>query len=585
MRSMITLFLSVACAAAGVAGTEWNPREPFLKSLVGGVPAILKSQDPATGRFGSQPWICADQNVLLPLAAAWAIKDPANPYYHDAKLLEAIMAGGDALVADQDKNGAWTFRKKDNSTWGQILMPWTYSRWIRAFQLIKDDMPADRRQRWEKGLLLGFTGISKNCLGEVRNIPCHHAMALYCAGVCFNREDWKKQAREFMTKVAAKQTPAGWWSEHSGPVVAYNFVYVEAFGVYYSMSRDAGVLEALRRSAVFHGTFIYPNGTIVETVDERNPYEPGTAHGNVGFTFTPVEGNVGFSFTPEGRGFLQHQFQLRKWSITADEAASHLLHGETGPAAPIAADSDERFTVIGDNDAMVLRHKPWFICLSSFTCELSTARWIQDRQNFVSVYHDRAGLIVGGGNTKLQPFWSNFTVGDTTLLQHKPGDENPDFKPKGGLIHMPSAAKLHADKTSPSLDLTYGAENCRVTVRPLDDKRLTLVCEATSKSGQPVEGHVVFLPHLSTEIKTDSGKSAKLGEEPMEWSAADIGAWFDLGPVRVNVPPGAKLVWPKMRHNPYKKDGSSTLREARLVLCLPFSSAVTKQEVTVEVTR
>ena len=581
----MTLLLAVMCTAVGLAQTEWNPREPFLKALVSGVPSILKSQDPATGRFGSQPWICTDQNVLFPLAAAWAIQDKANPYYHNAEVLEAIMKGGDALVADQDKKGAWTFRKKDNSTWGQILMPWTYSRWIRAYQLIKDAMPAERRQHWEKGLLLGFTNISKSCLGSVKNIPCHHAMALYCAGVCFDREDWKKQAREFMAKVAAEQSPAGWWTEHSGPVVAYNFVYVKAFGVYYSMSHDPSVLEVLRRSAVFHGTFLYPNGTMVETVDERNPYESGTAHGNVGFTFTPVEGNVGFSFTREGRGFLQHQFQLRKWSITADEAASHLIHGERGPITPIAADSDERLNVIGNGDAMVLRHKPWFICLSAFTCGQSDARWIQDRQNFVSVYHDRAGLIVGGGNTKLQPFWSNFTVGDTSLLQHNPGDENPVFKPKGGLVHMPSAAKLHADKNSPSLDLTYGAENCRITVRPLDDKRLTLVCEATCQSGQPVEGHVTFLPHLGAEIKTASGKSAKLGEEPMELSAADIGAWFELGVVRVTVPPGAKLVWPKKRHNPYKKDGSSTLREARLVMCLPFSSAVARQEVTVEVTR
>jgi hypothetical protein len=49
--------------------------------------------------------------------------------------------------------------------------------------------------------------------------------------------------KQFMAKVVAAQTPGGWWVEHSGPVVAYNFVYVEALGIYYAMSRDAGVLE------------------------------------------------------------------------------------------------------------------------------------------------------------------------------------------------------------------------------------------------------------------------------------------------------------------------------------------------------
>jgi hypothetical protein len=73
-----TAFLLLACAVAGAAGhrptegTEWNPRARFLKSLVAGVPAILKSQDSKTGRFGTQPWVCGDQNVIFPLAAAWA---------------------------------------------------------------------------------------------------------------------------------------------------------------------------------------------------------------------------------------------------------------------------------------------------------------------------------------------------------------------------------------------------------------------------------------------------------------------------------------------------------------------------------
>jgi len=550
--------------------TEWNPRERFLKSLVRDVPAILKSQNRETGRFGAEPWICRDQQEIFPLAAAWAIEDKANPYYHSADVLEAIMKGGDALIADQDKNGAWIFRKKDNSTWGQTLMPWTYSRWIRAFALIKDAMPAQRRQHWEKGLLLGFNSISKSCLGHLHNIPTHHAMALYCAGECFGRDDWKQQARAFMAKVVAAQTPGGWWSEHKGPVVLYNFVYVDALGVYYAMSRDASVLEALRRAAAFHATFTYPDGSKVETVDERNPFHPGVENGN-----------VGFSFTPAGRGFLLRQHKLNHWSASADEAASHLLYGETGPAA---ADRDEAIAVVGNNEALVLRKKPWFICLSAFVCESPANRWQQDRQNFVSIFHDRAGLIVGGGNTKLQPFWSNFTVGNTSLLQHKPGDENPNFKPKGDLIHIPVAATLHADRDVPSLNLKYGDEDCRITVRPFDAKRLTITCEATCKSSKPVEGHITFMPHVGVVVTCASGKTIKLGDESFELSAAETGEWFDYGAVRIRVPPGARLVWPKKSHNPYKKDGSSTLEDARLVLCVPFSNNVAKHEVALEIT-
>lgn len=583
IRWAVVGLLALQSTQARTADLSWNPRQRFLQSLGADTANILKTQDIATGRFGNPPWCCTDQNVIFPLAAAWSIDDSANPWHGDPKLLEAIMAGGDALIAAQDKNGMWTFRKKDNSTWGQILMPWTYSRWIRAFQLIGNAMPQERRLRWQKGLTLGFDGLNRSVSsGKVHNILAHNAMALYCAGGCLAREDWKATARTAMARVVAAQDPGGWWSEHSGPVVAYNFVYVEALGLYYAMSRDAGVLDALRRAGAFHSIFIYPNGTVVETIDERNPYEAATSHGDVGFNFTPVEGNVGFSFAPEGRAFLQHQYSRRKWAVTADAAASHLLYGQSGPCAG-SGSSGNALSVLGKNEALVLRRGPWFICMSAFTCEQPANRWHQDRQNFASVFHEAAGLIIGGGNTKLQPFWSNFTCGDTSGLKHAPGEENPDFRPKGGLIHIPSAAALNPDRDQPGVELTYGDARCRLIVRPIDEKRLALVHEVTGDLGGPLEGHVVFLPRLNAVLNTAAGKSARLKDGTIDWKSTDIGPWLTYDGIRVSIPAGATLSWPKKRHNPYKKDGSSTLAEARLVLCLPFSPKTPKHEVLIEV--
>ncbi len=292
---------------------------------------------------------------------------------------------------------------------------------------------------------------------------------------------------------------------------------------------------------------------------------------------------VGFSYTSEGRAFLLPQFALLRWGTDPDSAASFLLHGGMGPGTP-SATADEAMTVLEANQALVWRKKPWFICMSAFVSPLATNRWIQVRQNFVSIFHERAGLIIGGGNTKMQPFRSSFTVGNTAQLRHKPGDQAPNFRPKGDLIHIPTGAQLQPDKAEPSLGLRYGTEECRLAVRPLDEKRLTLVCEATTRSRKPVEGHVTFLPPAKGRIYTAAGKTAVLGESAMDWSRSDIGAWFQYGNVRVGVPAGSKLLWPMKRHNPYKKDGSSSLADARLVLCLPFSSSASKQEVTVEVT-
>ena len=86
-------------------------------------------------------------------------------------------------------------------------------------------------------------------------------------------------------------------------------------------------------------------------------------------------------------------------------------------------------------------------------------------------------------------------------------------------------------------------------------------------------------------LKSGSGLKVSLIRIPiLEWAGRDLGSWFNYGGVRVSVPGGAKLLWPARQHNPYKKDGSSTLAEARLVLCLPFTGRNTKQEVTLEIT-
>src|SRR5262249_6492601 len=153
-------------------------KKECLEALVKQVPSILKELDPKTGRFGTGIWIVTDQNCMYPLAVAWATKIDGvdNPYYHSDELLTAIMSAGDALIADQHTDGQWLFRKKDGSTWGDIYMPWTYSRWIRSFALIKDAMPQDRRAKWEKGLTLGMQGIYEQQLTKpMQNIPAHNA--------------------------------------------------------------------------------------------------------------------------------------------------------------------------------------------------------------------------------------------------------------------------------------------------------------------------------------------------------------------------------------------------------------------------
>ncbi len=571
MRTLLLPLLLLAPMLPAARGEDLVYKDRSIRELADEVPKILQDFDSKTGHFGSGIWICTDQNRMYPLAVAYATNHSQNPWYKSEKLLDVITAAGDALIEDADDRGMWVFRKKDGSTWGDIWMPWTYSRWIRAFARIRDDMPADRRKAWEDALTLGFAGISKSCLGHVHNIPTHHAMGLYIAGQTLGRPEWCRQAADFMQKVVGTQAEGGYWSEGIGPVVAYDFVYVDAIGTYYAVSGDQRVLPALEKAARFHRCFTYPNGHNVETVDQRNPYHAHVALGNVGFTFTAP-----------GRAYLNSQWSCHKGALEADLLASLILYGEEGPIAESPGDDAFVLREGGSDRAAVIRSGPWFVCLSAYTAPISKSRWIQDRQNFVGIYHEKTGLILGGGNTKLQPAWSNFTVGDPSLLKHTPGDENPDFTPKGHLVHVPSQAKLTAHP-EPKLELVYGSETCCVEVRIANDRNLEYRIESTAKSAGPVAAHLTVIPRLGQPLETASGTKIVLGKDSLELAPRQIGGWMTHGGVRFHLPDDATIHWPALPHNPYRKDGRASAEEGRIEIRIPLDAAQNSRQVTMEI--
>jgi hypothetical protein len=584
-RSTLCVLVCVVVALqAGVAlcAEKWDYKKQFLPYLIDGIQTILDSQNKETGGFGTQPWICTDQNAIYPLAAAWAIEDPDNQWYHNEEVLDAIMLGGDKLIAEQKPSGKWIFRKKDNSTWGDIYMPWTYSRWIRAYSLIKNAMPPDRRAKWEKGLKLGFDGIAREAMKEhLANIPCTDAMALYLAGKEFARPDWCEKATAYEHKVVDYQNPAGFWSEHAGPVVVYNQVYLDALGVYYSISHDEYVLPALQRASLFHTMMTYPDGSSVETVDERNGYHPTILMPNVGFTFSAV-----------GRGLLKRQLGLRlKQShtpISSDAAGTFILYGQEGDIK-LPPDKDASpVQVLSDHNAMTRRSGEWFTGLSAYHTCVCTSRWIQDRQNLVSLFNDRVGLIVGGGNTKLQPLWSTFTLGDVSLLKHKPGDENPNFLPPPGLWHTPTDAALDVEKTR--LLLEYNLTKCQVKVDLSDPKNAKIIYMTEGVSGTddnhsngPVAAHVPLWPHMGEDWKTASGQAGKLSNKPIHLTGAESGQWFQHHGWRIHLPKDAVIDWPVLPHDQYVKTGDATAKDGLIVITLPFDAEHLQQEVTVEI--
>ncbi len=95
-----------------------------------------------------------------------------------------------------------------------------------------------------------------------------------------------------MIRVIGSQSEGGYWPEGGGPVVAYDFVYVDAVGTYYAMSGDQRVLPAAEKAAAFHRHFTYPGGQNVETIDQRNPLPARSPAATPAFTFSRPAGRT-----------------------------------------------------------------------------------------------------------------------------------------------------------------------------------------------------------------------------------------------------------------------------------------------------
>ncbi len=536
-------------------------KEVFFRRIAAGAPGVLTEFDGQTGRFikpgyegPDTGWAVTHQDVIYPLALLYKTEHPENPYYRSDEMLRVVAKTGDALRNFQQPDGHVEFIKVDGSRWGPIYMPWTMYHWLEAYALVSEELDESRRSSWAEGLTLAYDGIAAAIVGSdytVHNIPTWNGMALTRAGKVFDRDDWSQVGRKMIEAAVAEQTEHGYWKEGGGPTTSYNLVYTHAIGLYYAFTKDAGVLDCLRRALDFHIKFTYPNGANVETVDGRVKYHAEIANRAL----------ASFSLFGDGRRFARWLVscaersdgtalwppRLRGQDPRAERpgvavdctpaVAAAFQYWFDGDEAPIPQDRDSYEMTMGD-EAGVTRSGKWFHCISAIVAEPTDNRWGMDRQSFVSLYHDDCGLIVGGGNSKDQPEWSNFVAGD---------------------VHLPTSARL----TLTGVVLDYAGARCELEIVHAESEAV-LTCRCC----KPPEGDrriVCRLPlHIvpGKEITTAAGRSFPADGDAIAVTGKDAGGWIAHNGWRLDLPAGAAFEYPVRPFNPYAKDGRGPLDQA-----------------------
>ena len=521
----------------------------------------LPTFDERSGRFlskldgppapGARPedlgWAVTNQDIIYPLAVLYTT--PGTRFHGDRAILDMALRGGDAIRAFQYPDGQVEFVKADGSRWGATYLCWPNYAWLETYALLCDELGAARRQRWQEGLTLAHDGQAREVRElQIHNISCWKAMSCYRAGQLFARPDWQAAGTALIQAVVAAQQPGGYWAEHGGPSTLYNYVYVHGLGLHYKFTSDAGLLRALEAATEFHQRFVYPNGVPVETIDGRVKYDDHIM----------IMGWVGFSACAQGRRLVRHLVEqldvkrdLRGFQGGAiASSAQHLIEGDE---AAIDLDQPSFWKPYRDW-AVVGRAAPWFACLSAFASPPTANRWGQDRQSFLSLWHDRLGLVLGGGNSKDQADWSSF-VADGRFL--------PD---QGALLPDGSGVAL-----------TYGHVRCLLRLRFEGAK---VIIEGAAERGPALQQFVVQAKPGDT-VRSAAGHEAQLGDSAVHWGTRQLGAWFEVNGCRIAVPHGAEFRWPTVPFNPYATDGATPFGAERGLLAARIDGPPIRWEVEI----
>lgn len=539
----IAVFAPARSAALQLPGAYF----PLLEAGSAKVQNRLNSEvTPSLQQLESgRAWLHFPYAILAP-AVIYTRKDPANPRYHDPNMLKLALRIGD-LLASEDEKGA--FEPRLDSDWDTYI-------WLEAYRILQPQLGAARRERWARAierntaLLVGpararlnFPWYDSPYLGTSPNHYVQWAELIYLAGRVFGKPDWVRLGTQILHRFATVEiSPDGFWGEHEHdlPTPGYDYLTLDAVGVYWEHSHDPAALAAVRRNLTFHENFTYPDGKPVEVIDDRNRY----------WEVSPY-GHFAFSLFPDGRryaAFLTGFLTPGKLSmVELGRLAQDALYYHAGSTSPIPddhADYAARLSV----PAGIRKTGDWVVCLSGLIATRSaTNQFSLDRQGNFSVFNRRVGLIITGANSKDEPPLATFYE-----------------KFRGQTVYMPINSRLQMGAGRDRLSLAYNTFFSDLYVSRPSGNSISFEFDLTSHGGPPEEAalNLQLCLKAGEMLETGAGKTITLGPERVNLGPSEIGGWIRHHGWTLKVDPAAHLLWPIYPFNPYSNAPEKTLQHA-----------------------
>ncbi|MBS0663558.1 MAG: hypothetical protein JSR48_09850 [Verrucomicrobia bacterium] len=390
----------------------------------------------------------------------------------------------------------------------------------------------------------------------VGNHDTWHGLLFYRAGRTLQRPEWMAYAREFFARcVLPFQSADGYWPEGRGIVVSYALVTASAVSLYAELSGDEAAHASIGRFLGFYDFYSLPDGSTSVVNDVRVRYSRGPSLFLApGFLGCAAGRQLCLSRMRAARPYFQetgvHDNGAQGFAFYG-AFAEYVFRGDQHPR-------DLLVVAPTTLPAARLEQGSWQGYLGWQVVPENVSRFVLDTQDFVELWHRRAGYLAGTGGSKYMPRFSTVRRTDA------------------GRSYIPDRAeKISADDRTAAVGLHFGDDEVRIGLA-VDQARAEFSARIVAAPSSAHYEAALILPfrrgepvRLDEELVTIDPAALihfNGGSRPV----ARVG-WRDLTWI---LPAGAVIDYPVVPHNSYTQDGLPLPDDYVARISFPLASEV-----------
>ncbi len=498
---------------------------------------------------------------------------PETRLLGDRKAWAMVTRLVDTLCSHQAEDGSWGWGNRENDKVWRIHYSFSLPSLVKLLAQFGDEFEPDLRARFEKMIRRALayhrdygTQFLRDGSREIGlNILTAHMAALWLGGQLFNETPWMDTAKCFFQHLAQAQSADGFWpddEDHTGPATLYNTITLRHLAEYAAASRDPTAIECIERAARFHDMFGYPDGTCVETFDERNRYrgqQQARTSLITAFAIFDTTRHVAEKYAGALADIEQtnDDFELTLLTVDAYRALAS-CNPIPKPTDRLANYNASAPTI----PASVCRATPWQFIGSACTRHNHARRYHYDLQNHLSIWHDQLGLVLGGGNSLHDPYFSTFRFRGHYLADR---------------------GTTTADENSVRTTLAYGSITATFNITVLNDRSLQIDARATPATGKlPADSQFsLHFPQARGQTITWQTHRETLGPKTRFAMYDENIQSMQLGRCRVETDRPLHMDWPCMPIDIYNPPARAE-QDAVFRVAVSLTEGPTRIRLTVE---